>query len=321
MQKEKNEFEIIRHPRIEHLNVFFVNLIKRTTHLHGDLELCYIMRGKLRIRTKTRDFTACPGSLLLFNFSEPHSLNRIEGSPVLLTIQISKSFFKESFPDFENILFLTNEVLNGLTPEARSEIVAELYALTENYFGSRFGFELKVLSKVYSLVYAVFQTTPYKLIDKEDLLKEKERQIRLAVISEYIRNHLGERITLQETAASVGLSSNYFSHFFRDNFNITFQEYISDLRFEKAVKLISRTNLKMLDISLECGFSDTKYMNQAFRRNCSQLPKEYRRNLKEKSYERGTEERVKGHTTQYIYRQSDEISGLIKRLKDLAELF
>ena len=43
---------------------------------------------------------------------------------------------------------------------------------------------------------------------------------------------------------------------------MTFQEYISSVRFERALKLLRDTSMCMTDVSVVCGFSDVKYLSR-----------------------------------------------------------
>ena len=72
------------------------------------------------------------------------------------------------------------------------------------------------------------------------------------------------------------LSLHYLSHLFKDYFQMSFQQYVAALRCEKARQLLLLTSLNLLDISLESGFSDIKYLNKAFVRQYGYSPREYR---------------------------------------------
>ena len=58
---------------------------------------------------------------------------------------------------------------------------------------------------------------------------------------------------------------------------MTFQQYLSGLRLEKARRLLLESDKKLLDICLECGFSDGKYLNRLFAKRYGCTPKEYRK--------------------------------------------
>ena len=58
------------------------------------------------------------------------------------------------------------------------------------------------------------------------------------------------------------MSVTYLSHFIRENLNMTFQEYISSVRFERALKLLRSSSMCLTDVSVVCGFSDVKYLTR-----------------------------------------------------------
>ena len=43
---------------------------------------------------------------------------------------------------------------------------------------------------------------------------------------------------------------------------MTFQEYISSVRFERALKLLRVSSMCLTDVSVVCGFSDVKYLTR-----------------------------------------------------------
>ena len=85
---------------------------------------------------------------------------------------------------------------------------------------------------------------------------------RLSRIAEYINNNYSEKITLEMLAKRENVTTTYLSHFIRDNLHMTFQEYISSVRFERALKLLRNTTMCLTDISVVSGFSDVKYLTR-----------------------------------------------------------
>jgi AraC-like DNA-binding protein len=69
----------------------------------------------------------------------------------------------------------------------------------------------------------------------------------------------------------------YVSHLFKNILGISFQEYLKEKRFEHALELLNTTSKTILDIAIESGFSDLRYMTKAFREKYGCTPKEYRR--------------------------------------------
>ena len=99
-------------------------------------------------------------------------------------------------------------------------------------------------------------------------------------IMKYIDTHYEEKLLLSDIAAAEGLDLYYLSHFFKESFGVTFQDYLLKIRCEHARQLLLTTELSLLDVSISCGFSDPKYFNRGFLRQFGCTPKEYRKQFR-----------------------------------------
>ena len=104
-------------------------------------------------------------------------------------------------------------------------------------------------------------------------------------IVEYIDEHSSEKLLLADIAKYLNLDLYYLSHFFRDSFGISFQNYLLKIRCEHARQLLLLSELSLLDISISTGFSDPKYFNKGFIQQYGCTPKEYRKIFKNKKLE------------------------------------
>jgi AraC-like DNA-binding protein len=59
--------------------------------------------------------------------------------------------------------------------------------------------------------------------------------------------------------------------------NQTFQEYLNTLRLNHAKILVATTEKRLIDICIECGFSDYRYLYKAFKESFGCTPYEYRK--------------------------------------------
>ena len=60
----------------------------------------------------------------------------------------------------------------------------------------------------------------------------------------YLQNHFTEQIKLEDAAKVAGYSSNYFSARFKSYTGVTFKQYLTDLRFSFAKKLLEHTETR-----------------------------------------------------------------------------
>ena len=75
----------------------------------------------------------------------------------------------------------------------------------------------------------------------------------------YMRRHLAERITLEDTARHVGFSPTYFSKVFKDQVGSTFVSCLNQLRMERAKSLLLSTRLSVGEVCAAVGYEDQSY--------------------------------------------------------------
>ena len=93
------------------------------------------------------------------------------------------------------------------------------------------------------------------------------------------KNYSDQNTTLTSVAEFVCLSPNHFSTIFSQECNITFIEYLTNVRIEHAKQLIKNTEMKGYDIAYECGFSDPHYFSYIFKKNTGLTPREYKSSI------------------------------------------
>ena len=103
----------------------------------------------------------------------------------------------------------------------------------------------------------------------------KARQLREIV--GYLGEHFTARLSLTEVAAHFGLSPQYFSTFFRENFGRTFTQHINSLRIEQAARLLRETDLPVMDVGFTVGFDNFSYFIKRFRSVYGVSPSHYRK--------------------------------------------
>jgi AraC family transcriptional regulator len=108
--------------------------------------------------------------------------------------------------------------------------------------------------------------------DHDGLTFRQERAVR-----DYIHQHLGENITLDDLAASVSLSRYHFARRFRVSTGSAPHEYVLQQRVARARTLLARTNQPLPEIALLCGFADQSHLNRVFKKHTGLSPGQYRR--------------------------------------------
>ena len=89
---------------------------------------------------------------------------------------------------------------------------------------------------------------------------------------EYVRDHYAESISLESVAAYVGLSKSYFSSFFCSVMGMTFWNYLSVYRLERARMMLVSTNESVAQIAYHCGFNSYNTFVKAFGKRYQESP-------------------------------------------------
>ncbi len=112
------------------------------------------------------------------------------------------------------------------------------------------------------------------------IAKEKRtaesRPIREAI--RYIDSHFSDSDFSLETVSSVvGLSASYFSQLFRKETGKGFQEFLLDVRVQKAKELLRDTKKTIYTVAQSVGYSDAKHFSKIFYKKTGVKPNEFRR--------------------------------------------
>lgn len=271
----QQEYELIEHSILKNVKVFLVNLDYRTPHIHGDMEMCLILNGGVTLFSRSRQLHFDKDDFFLLSPCTPHEL-RADKHALILSIQIKKSLCMDYYPQINGMEFLLVSGRSAFPAEKANLLRDTAISLAYAYFSMEKGFEFKCMSLVNELLYLFVCHLPTVCLSEDGQKKQWIHYERIQEITEYIDAHYTEKLLLTEIAEMQHLSLHYLSHLFKDYFQMSFQQYLPALRCEKARQLLLLTNLNLLDISLESGFSDIKYLNKAFARQYGYSPRAYR---------------------------------------------
>ena len=90
------------------------------------------------------------------------------------------------------------------------------------------------------------------------------------------RNYTQETLSLNEVASVINVSANYFSAIFSNEMKMTFVEYVTQKRMERAKKLLRQTDKHSGEIATEVGYKDSHYFSFVFKKTQGYTPREYR---------------------------------------------
>lgn len=99
-------------------------------------------------------------------------------------------------------------------------------------------------------------------------------RIRQAV--DLLAERLHEPLSLAILAKECGLSVSRLAHLFRAQIGMAPQQYLEELRLQRAAQLLRATSMRISEIATEAGYASAFYFSARFRRKFGMAPSEYR---------------------------------------------
>ena len=111
--------------------------------------------------------------------------------------------------------------------------------------------------------------------------EEQERTI--TGITRYLQAHLAEEVSLSVLAEEFHLNPQYISQLFKNEIGVGFLAYLTNIRMEKAKKLLLSTSLSIAEVAEQAGYGDYRVFTKVFKKAEGVTPSQYRRDFLEGS--------------------------------------
>lgn len=99
----------------------------------------------------------------------------------------------------------------------------------------------------------------------------------LQEIKDYLDLHYQDKITLDDLAETFYINKFYLTRIFHEQFGMTINHYLLQVRITHAKQLLRFTGLPIEKIAHECGMSDSNYFTRMFKKVEGMAPGEFRK--------------------------------------------
>ncbi|MCH4014612.1 MAG: AraC family transcriptional regulator [Solobacterium sp.] len=248
-------------------------------HWHDMLELIQVRSGQMHCCVNGSDFLLKKGDICIINEDQIHRIYSSEENPCDANTLTISPVMLQNITDMYNKLILpvisdsdfTHIRMNGRNSHARmiSDLIDEMMRLAEEQPA---GCELQALACVAMIlrqIYLVYSEEPIAIEHDEDLRLHKK-------MTAYIYKHYSDHISLDDIAASAGISRSKCSILFNKYAETSPIDFLNAYRLEMAAGQLRTTSYTIASIAYACGFNQQSYFNRMFAREYSMPPKAYR---------------------------------------------
>lgn len=94
---------------------------------------------------------------------------------------------------------------------------------------------------------------------------------------DYISEHFSEKIKINDLANYIGVSRSYLTSSFRKSMGCSPQEFLVNLRMEKAQSMLRKTDVPISAVAGAVGYTDQLAFSKMFKKYYKVSPKDYRK--------------------------------------------
>lgn len=253
-------------------------------HWHTAIEIIMPLKGGYVVNVGAKRFCLKEGEIIIINSGVLHSLEAPPtGERVILQFS---DFLLYSLKEMETLLAVLQPVVY-LTPEddpqrLYSFIKRQLDAIVVEYGEEKTFYQAAIYARLIEcFVYlgrgATWGTMQRKKTSEgSNPAKKKEYMETVMSACNYINQHYQEQLSLEEVAEVSGFSRFHFTRIFKQCMDMTFYEYLNQIRISNAEELLSTTTQSITEIAMNSGFSSISAFNRTFKSLKGCAPSVYR---------------------------------------------
>lgn len=246
--------------------------------IHEEIEIIWVIKGSALITCQGQEFLLTEQTVFLVFMYREHSIKSEKGS-IIVSYKLKKEHLHKQNLFFEKVPF-SHRIYSFDEVSTKYRQVALLVVQIIKLLLSE---EISDLTR-YKIIgyYNMYIMELYQVLIKEKYLDIKHINYdkylnRIHLIVEYTYKNFKNKITLDQLAEIANISRFRVSHFIKDALGITYSDFLQNARFEYALKLLKETNLSVVEVARDSGFSDYKYLNKLMKERFNVTPLVYRK--------------------------------------------
>ncbi|MBS0031084.1 helix-turn-helix transcriptional regulator [Chitinophaga sp. 22321] len=183
----------------------------------------------------------------------------------------AESKFLESFRHYTDV--------NTPSPAFTAHMTPGMYSVIGNMQQSPYSGHLKALyleAKATELFLMQVKQLDEQHLPKQTTLQTKDIEA-LHDIRQYIEEHYGEALSLQQLAKRAGINQMKLKNGFKLLFNSTVFGYLGDIRMQEAKRLLQDEKMYVNEVADRIGYKHPHHFTAAFRKKFGMLPRDTRK--------------------------------------------
>lgn len=109
-------------------------------------------------------------------------------------------------------------------------------------------------------------------------LDTNKNKKKIVQVMEYIQQNYDKDLNMAVVSNYISMNYSLFSYLFKEYTGSNFVNYLKGIRMEEAKKLLTETDMRIIEVSQQVGYDNEKHFMKIFKSACGVSPSEYRKN-------------------------------------------
>lgn len=270
---------------IPHDYNFKVNHKKRDNHYsmpaatsYGNMYgIGYMLSGDRIIITPHKTVTVHPGTIQFMHKDLIHRTTYItDGIYENMDIKFRESVAEHIIAIIgqEQFDMLYEQISITLTPKA-TEQIGQIMKMIEYEWDNYDAYSDTVMESLVVQFFVIALRGQSLSPEMDTVLKNTHFALLEAI--QYIQRHYAEDPSLRETAEAVHISEAYLSRLFTSRLDTTYSRFLTGTKISHALNLLMNTSLTITEVAAQCGYANSNYFSDAFKKVMGISPLKYRK--------------------------------------------
>lgn len=241
---------------------------------HREPEIIYVVNGRSECSHNGEIKIIEEHDFLMLNSEDVHLVRPVSGTSCeLLCIQLSFEYMRMFCKSIDSVFFDS-----AVAPEIKDQIIKILNKLNTVDENEDYNALLQIafINKLYYLL--LNNCICFRRVSASINMPKRDFSYAKTAIA-YINENYKHEIPLDEISAVVNLSPSYFSKYFKSVTQVSFSEYLANLRLENAIQDMLNDNATVSSAAIENGFANVKSFITQCKKVYNCTPAQYKKRL------------------------------------------
>ena len=247
--------------------------ISFVAHWQKEIEFVYVRSGEASFHVADHSFTAHAGDLVICESGQIHYSDSYNNKNLLDFLIFDTNLISSRFqnPHFKNALVTAGE----LKEYGLFESLERLFTIVPEELDKKQPYYKDIVTAAIREFWFLLKRKLPRVEKANDISRRVRMLEEFQELLDYIDKHYSEELTLEQVSSMMHFSPSHFSKTFKKLMGMNYVTYVNMVRIEQAIQRLNTGQYRMIDIALECGFTNIRSFNRVFKEIIGYTPTDF----------------------------------------------